>query len=268
LKAVLSADKGSCTEESANVTVDASGSTGGSGPLTYAFDFGDGTTAGPASAAAVEHGYSQTGPFTVSVTITDATGASAKATATATLLHLAASATSVTVGQSVTLTATGVCAGAGLDLNIGAQYTGAPATSGAIGHNIHEPNPYTTTWATGTTPVSAHWSESDPYSDSNLVTITVTDPSPPPPLQISASSTSITLGQSVTLTATGGVHGSDGTYSWEAINPTGAGTGVCGTTATCTATPDTVGTWKYVVSVDDNQSNRADSDPLAVTVSP
>ncbi|MBL7489699.1 PKD domain-containing protein [Frankia sp. AgW1.1] len=267
LRAVLSADKGSCTQESANVTVDASGSTGGSGPLTYAFDFGDGTTTGAASAATVEHGYSDTGPFTVTVTIADATGASAKATATATLLHLAASATSVTVGQSVTLTGTGVCAGAGLDLNFGAQYAG-PSTSGNIGHNIHEPNPYTSTWGTGTTSISAHWSEIDPYAGSNLVTITVTDPSPPPPLQVTASSTSITLGQSVTLTATGGVHGSDGMYSWYMANPSGAGTSLCGATATCTATPDAAGTWKYSVQVYDNAGNRADSDPLAVTVSP
>ncbi|WP_157734779.1 PKD domain-containing protein [Pseudofrankia inefficax] len=268
LKAVLSANKGSCTQDSANVTVDASGSAGGSGPLTYAFDFGDGTTAGPASAATVEHGYSQTGPFTVTVTITDATGASAKATATATLLHLAASATSVTVGQSVTLTGTGVCAGASLDLNIGAQYAGGTSTSGNIGHNVHEPNPYTSTWGTGTTTVSAHWSESDPYSDSNRLTITVTDPAPPPPLQVTASSTSITLGQSVTLTATGGVHGSDGTYSWYGANPSGLGTSLCGTTASCTTTPDTTGTWKYSVQVYDNAGNRAESNQLAVTVSP
>ena len=60
-----------------SVTFDASGSTDPDGnALTYAFDFGDGTTvaAGPASSA--NHAFSTTGPHTVTVVVRDTAGAS------------------------------------------------------------------------------------------------------------------------------------------------------------------------------------------------
>ncbi|ADP83975.1 PKD domain-containing protein [Pseudofrankia inefficax] len=173
LHAALSVAKIGCDDSGGTAKLDASGTTGGAGPLTYAFAFGDGTTAAAASTATTNHLYARNGPFTATVTVRDASGATATATATVTLLHLAASPTSVTVGQSVTFTATGICAGARIDLNSGGYagyYYGEPNA-----HNFWEDNPYTTTFsAPGTLHYSAHWSEINPYSDSNVVAITVT----------------------------------------------------------------------------------------------
>jgi hypothetical protein len=171
--AALSVARIGCDDSGGTAKLDASGSTGGAGPLTYAFAFGDGATAAAASTTATNHLYGRSGPFTATVTVRDASGATATATATVTLLHLAASPTSVTVGQSVTFTATGICAGARIDLNSGSYagyYVDEPSA-----HNFWEDNPYTTTFSTpGTLHYSAHWSEINPYSDSNLITITVT----------------------------------------------------------------------------------------------
>ncbi|MBL7619112.1 MULTISPECIES: PKD domain-containing protein [unclassified Frankia] len=174
LHAALSVAKIGCDDSGGTAKLDASGSTGGAGPLTYAFTFGDGATAAAAaSTTATNHLYGTNGPFTATVTVRDASGATATATATVTLLNLAASPTSVTVGQSVTFTATGICSGARIDLNSGAyagDYVGEPSA-----HNFSVTNPYTTTFsAPGTLHYRAHWSEINPYSDSNLVTITVT----------------------------------------------------------------------------------------------
>jgi parallel beta-helix repeat protein len=64
-----------------SVTADASGSTDPQGQaLTYAFDFGDGTTAGPQSTPTVPHTYTTAGSYTVRVTVTDTSTLSASAT--------------------------------------------------------------------------------------------------------------------------------------------------------------------------------------------
>jgi PKD repeat protein len=51
--------------------------TGGTAPYSYSWDFGDGTTAGAASTAAVSHTYSLPGSFTATLTVTDATSSPA-----------------------------------------------------------------------------------------------------------------------------------------------------------------------------------------------
>ena len=57
------------------MTADASGSTDPQGQaLTYAFDFGDGTTTGSQSAATADHTYLAAGTYVVTVTVTDADG--------------------------------------------------------------------------------------------------------------------------------------------------------------------------------------------------
>ncbi|HEY3529504.1 MAG TPA: PKD domain-containing protein [Nocardioides sp.] len=63
------------------VTADASGSTDPQGQaLSYVFDFGDGTTVGPQSAATASHTYATAGTYTVKVTVTDTSGLSDSAT--------------------------------------------------------------------------------------------------------------------------------------------------------------------------------------------
>ncbi len=65
------------------VTADASASTPGTNPITgYTFDFGDGTTLGPQTAATATHTYSSAGSYTVKVTVTDTQGVSSNASAT------------------------------------------------------------------------------------------------------------------------------------------------------------------------------------------
>ncbi len=63
------------------VSVDASGSTAGSSPIaSYSFDWGDGTSTGPQSAATANHTYASAGNYTVTVTVTDTDGGTATAT--------------------------------------------------------------------------------------------------------------------------------------------------------------------------------------------
>jgi parallel beta-helix repeat protein len=63
------------------VSADASGSTAGSTPIaSYSFDWGDGSTTGPQSAATANHTYSSGGTYTVTVTVTDTDGTTATTT--------------------------------------------------------------------------------------------------------------------------------------------------------------------------------------------
>src|SRR6185437_3721457 len=68
------------------VTANASGSSDPQhGPLTYLFSFGDGTSAGPQSAATAAHTYSAAGNYTVRVTVTNNANLTATATAPVTV---------------------------------------------------------------------------------------------------------------------------------------------------------------------------------------
>lgn len=63
------------------LSLDASGSQAGSSPIsTYTWDFGDGTSAGPAPAAVVETIYNRAGIYQVTVVVTDENGLSSSAT--------------------------------------------------------------------------------------------------------------------------------------------------------------------------------------------
>lgn len=64
------------------VTADASASVDPLGITSYAFAFGDGTTAGPQTSPTAGHTYTAGGTYTAQVTITDSVGATATATAT------------------------------------------------------------------------------------------------------------------------------------------------------------------------------------------
>ncbi|HTZ44847.1 MAG TPA: PKD domain-containing protein [Jatrophihabitans sp.] len=69
--------------EPVTVIADASASTDPEGqPLTYRFDFGDGTVVGPQPGATAGHSYSQVGSYQVTLTVTDPGGLSATATGT------------------------------------------------------------------------------------------------------------------------------------------------------------------------------------------
>jgi len=87
------------------VTVDASGSTAGSSPISsYSFDFGDGTTAGPQSGATASHTYQSAGTYKVTVTVTD--GNNMTSTASQNVTATAASSNARYINQIATNTST------------------------------------------------------------------------------------------------------------------------------------------------------------------
>ena len=61
--------------------------TGGSGPLSYAWDFGDGATA--AGTLTPTHAYNDDGTYTVTLTVADGFGQIARATTTVTVANVA-----------------------------------------------------------------------------------------------------------------------------------------------------------------------------------
>jgi parallel beta-helix repeat protein len=80
------------------VAADASASTDPQNQtLTYAFDFGDGATAGPQAASTATHTYTTAGTYTVKVTVTDTSGLSDAKTATVTATQAAPPAAALTV---------------------------------------------------------------------------------------------------------------------------------------------------------------------------
>ena len=83
------------------VTLDASASTGDGGALSYKFDFGDGTSAGPAVDQKVTHTYTAEFTGTVQVTVVDQVGLTASATAPLTVKPTPAPPTNLLPNPSV-----------------------------------------------------------------------------------------------------------------------------------------------------------------------
>ncbi|KAB7731293.1 DUF11 domain-containing protein [Rudanella paleaurantiibacter] len=197
-----------CLGESATLTA-----SGGSGTLPY--NFGGGTTASNTTVVTP----TTTGLFTYSVTVTNALGCSAVANTTVTVnapptATLTLSSGSICVGQSVTLTATGgTLYNFGGGLTTGNTLVASPATAGSYSYSVVVSN------ASGCTALAT-------------ATLTV-NPVPSPTL--TASSTGICLGESVTLTATGGTG-----YNF--------GTGLTASN-TLVVTPGSVGSFPYSVTV-------------------
>lgn len=72
--------------EDAGLSFTGSGSDPGGGPVTYSWDFGDGSTA---SGQTVVHGFTMAGTYTVTLTVSDADGLTAIDTCTATVANVA-----------------------------------------------------------------------------------------------------------------------------------------------------------------------------------
>jgi len=167
------------------VAADAGKSSGGTGALTYQFDFADGhgqtTQTSPTTATHLYGEDGAGGTYQVTLTVTDATGATATATDTVTVtaahLRIAANASTIERGQSVTFTATGANAvpdaGADFDFTI----VNGPAGSGESHQHLSTPS-----W-TYVPPEPGTWTFAVSIGSgitSNTVTVEVTDPTPTP----------------------------------------------------------------------------------------
>src|SRR5438132_319809 len=219
--------------EGAAASVDASGSSEpDGGALSYAWDFGDGSTG---TGVKPSHSYADNGTYTVALTVTDARGAtSAPTTTTATIANVppavnAGANQTITLGGSFTLTA-----GFG---DQGVNDTpwayaidwgdGSPQTTGST---TSQSNPITashTYAAAGTNTVRISVTDKDGAAGSGQVTATVTATVNHPPVAGPAGPYSGSEGTAVAFDG-GGSTDPDGdalTYSWS-FGDGSSGTGI------------------------------------------
>ncbi|TMI62271.1 PKD domain-containing protein [Candidatus Bathyarchaeota archaeon] len=214
--------------------------TGGVGPFTMIWFFGDGATS---NANPATHTYATSGSFTANVTATDANGVkaiSAKSVTVASPLTVSFTETpsSPTTGQVVTFTAT-TAGGVGTvsyswSFGDGATSTGNPAT-----HTYTSPASFT---------VSVTATDSDGVAAVSSQTLTVR-----PPLTASftyAPSNPVT-GQTVTFTATASGGTSPYTFSWS------FGDGLSATGASVTHSYTTNGTYTVTLTTNDSEGRTA-----------
>lgn len=156
--------------------------------ITYSWNFGDGSTAGPGAAPTVQHQYASSGSYTVTVTVTDALGATASAPVTFTLNRAPTAAFTATPGtapMSVDLDAASSSDPDGDALTYSWSFgDGTPAGSGAmLSHAYAAAGTYTVT-LTVTDPVGASHQATrtvtvlPPKPDLTLVSCTVTPSNP------------------------------------------------------------------------------------------
>ena len=214
--------------------------TGGVGPFTMIWFFGDG---GTSNANPTTHTYATSGSFTANVTATDANGVkaiSAKSVTVASPLTVSFTETpsSPTTGQVVTFTAT-TAGGVGTvsyswSFGDGATSTGNPAT-----HTYTSPASFT---------VSVTATDSDGVAAVSSQTLTVRSP-------LTASFTytpsNPVTGQTVTFTATASGGTSPYTFSWS------FGDGLSATGASVTHSYTTNGTYTVTLTTNDSEGRTA-----------
>jgi parallel beta-helix repeat protein len=256
-----------------SVTADASTSTDPQGQaLTYAFDFGDGTTLPAQSAPTATHVYTSVGTFTAKVTVRNASGLSTPTTATV-----------VTTAPAVqppaaSLTVTPASGAAPLALRADASASSDPqgqALSYAFdfGDGTTVPSSATVTadhtyTAAGSYTVTVTVTNASGLSDTTARTVSVT--TPPPPVQPPVASLGVTLTSgtaplnvSADASASSDPQGQALSYAFDF----GDGATVpASTTATAAHTYTAAGSYSLTVTVT-NTSGLTATDQKSVTIS-
>ncbi|MEV6892251.1 MULTISPECIES: PKD domain-containing protein [Kribbella] len=248
------------------ITADAGASTDPQGQtLSYSFDFGDGTAAGPQAAASITHLYVNSGSYTVKVTVTDTSGLSDSTTQLVTVAVPAASPTAAltvtpTSGQvplPVTADASGSTDPQGqalsytYDFGDGSPIVGPQSTATA-------PHTYA---AGGTYTIRVTVTDTSGLSDTATTTVTALAP---PSAQLTVSPSAGLAPLHVTADATGSSDPQNQTLTYAFDFGDGTTTGAQAT-ATATHAFTTAGTYTVGVTVTDT-SGLSDSRTATVTV--
>ena len=252
------------------VTADASGSTDPQGQtLSYAFDFGDGTTVGPQADTTAQHTYASAGSFTVTVTVTDTSGLTDSTSRTMTVApaplpptaRLSLTPTTGTAPVQVAADASGSTDPQGQTLSytfdFGDGTTVGPQADATAQH----------TYATsGTFTVQATVTDTSGLSDSTTKTVTVSPAPLPPTAMLTLTPTTGTAPVQVTANASASTdpQGQALTYAFDFGDGTTAGP-QAGATAQHTYTA--AGTFTVKVTVTDTSGLSA-STTATETVSP
>src|SRR5947208_3107979 len=228
------------TPEAGSPATFTSTTTGGVGPFTMIWFFGDG---GTSNANPTTHTYATSGSFTANVTATDANGVkaiSAKSVTVAPPLTVSFTETpsSPTTGQVVTFTAT-TAGGVGTVSYSWSFGDGATSTGNPITHTYTRPASFT---------VSVTATDSDGVAAVSSQTLTVRSP-------LTASFTyppsNPVTGQTVTFTATASGGTSPYTFSWS------FGDGLSATGASVTHSYTTNGTYTVTLTTNDSGERTA-----------
>ncbi len=188
-----------------------SDSTGGSGSLTYSWNFGDG---GTSTLSNPSHSYSAAGSYTVTLTVTDGAGGTDTEsklnymTITDPLVAgFTASPTTALVGQNVTFT-NGTDGGTPSYSYQWSFGDGGTSTSEDPSHSYANPGPYTVTLT-----VTDSASGTDTETKSNYITV-IADLA----ADFTAAPMTVSLGQAVVFTATVTGGATPYTYQWDFDN--------------------------------------------------
>jgi PKD repeat protein len=171
------ANAGTATSGNEGSAVSFSGSaSGGTGALSYAWNFGDSTTA--SGSLTPSHTYAEAGTYTVTLTVTDSLGQTGTATTTATVADVTPTASAGGPYSAVTGTAvsfSGTATDSPADVTAGLQY----AWSFGDGGSSMVQNPTHNYTAAGTYTATLTITDADGLTASSSATVTIANPSPP-----------------------------------------------------------------------------------------